>query len=124
MPGEPEPGLAPPTNVGPGEQTTVSKPRNGNELLTRQDAPLLAGVKVVRPRLRLRALHLDPDSSLARARTQDPEPDNRDITAYGRNGLPTGDPLTKAAPSKMPICAAQDSLAVALLRARSELNLS
>lgn len=35
-------------------------------------APLVAGVNVVRPRLRLRALHVDPCSSLARVCKQEP----------------------------------------------------
>ena len=36
-------------------------------------APLVAGVNVVRPRLRLRALHVDPCSSLARVCKQEPQ---------------------------------------------------
>jgi hypothetical protein len=41
---------------------------SSNHVLDTQHAPPGAGVKVVRPRLRLRALHLDPAALLARAR--------------------------------------------------------
>ena len=37
----------------------------------RQCASFLACVNLVRPRLRLRALQIDPDSSMARGRTQE-----------------------------------------------------
>ena len=38
---------------------------------SRECAPLPPGVNLVRPRLRLRALQIDPDSSMARGRTQE-----------------------------------------------------
>ena len=44
-------------------------------------APAAAGVKVVRPRLRLRALHLDPAASTGAPRHQDEPAHN--IGAYG-----------------------------------------
>ena len=55
-------------------------------------APLVAGVNVVRPRLRLRALHVDPRSSLARVCKQ--EPQGGGGPAFGRIIVfPSGTPL-------------------------------
>ena len=45
-------------------EVTKSMPKEGKVIV--------AGVNVVRPRLRLRALHVDPGSSLARVCRQDP----------------------------------------------------
>ena len=80
----------PPAEAGNGDDTASRPPfPSQGDLYSelnrrpsrRQCAPLLAGVNLVRPRLRLRALQIDPDSSMARGRTQE-----------GRGSL--GDPAT------------------------------
>jgi hypothetical protein len=79
-----------------------AKPAPGGELcaiepsvVVDEHAPPGAAVKVVRPRLRLRALHLDLDTSPARARTHD--------NATGNPCHQRSQTLTGPAPSEMPI---------------------
>jgi hypothetical protein len=65
-------------------------------------APPDAGVKVVRPRLRLRALHLDPTVFAGAPRHQDDQPEQVPPQAPKLTARPTSR-LTTQAPSEMPI---------------------
>jgi hypothetical protein len=62
-----------------------------------ESASPLAGVKVVRPRLRLRALHLDPDSTTTRAREHAEQLAATIEQEHNKKKIP----LTRPAPSGM-----------------------
>src|SRR5579872_67742 len=68
MPGEPGTRSPPSPPRGPGDESQRVRPQLS---LSAQHAPAVAGVNVARPRPHgLRALHVDPDSSPARAPNQ------------------------------------------------------
>ena len=104
MPGSRFPGL-PAQFLGNGDGHRCAPARSLNERLPHLDsAPVVPGVNLVRPRLRLRALHVDPGSFLARVANKEALSVR---PAYGRkNGVPFGDAiLTTKALSEMPFCA-------------------
>ena len=109
----------PTRHSGSGEHNHSVQLLTGNELLTdrmRRSSP--ASRSYVLGSASGRST-LTPTRHQRAPATRTPNPTTPTITAYGRNRLPPGDPLTKADPSKMPICVHRGNALAGFSLARS-----